>query len=360
MNFEEAEAKFRQLQARVQRGEPISRAEYEEQVSRLAVQDNNGVLWEINPRTGKWMYFDGAEWVAGTPPGHDNSTVMPMPSPVAPPAASTQPAAPTTSPAPRAAPSPKPVAPPPQSAPQRVSSAPRPVPSAPSKPPLGTEPVPTFRRTGQDKKTAPARPSGNIPSGRDQPSARPPRPNDGTDRNREWIPLAIGAVVLLICATLLFVGGNFALSALGSTKTPTRSALPLVTNTPVPTIVRLPSPTPVPPTPIPVTGKVIERTVNVREQPNTKAKILTTVKKDKALTLIARNDDGTWYRVNLENLTQPGWIFGATLQVTGGDPQTLPVAGPTPTPTKAAGPPPPVQPTATLTPIGVIPPTPKP
>ena len=62
MNFDEAEARFRELQSRVQRGEAISRAEYEEQVSQLAVQDRNGVLWEINPRTGKWMYFDGAEW----------------------------------------------------------------------------------------------------------------------------------------------------------------------------------------------------------------------------------------------------------------------------------------------------------
>src|SRR5574341_2374403 len=78
MTFEEAEKKFRELQARVQRGEPISRADYEEQVAQLAVQDERGVLWEINPRTGKWMYFDGAEWVVGRPPGHDQSTVMPI------------------------------------------------------------------------------------------------------------------------------------------------------------------------------------------------------------------------------------------------------------------------------------------
>src|SRR5512147_1899293 len=77
MTFEEAEAKFRQLQARVQRGEAISRAEYEDQVSLLSVTDDNGVLWEINPRTGKWMYFDGAEWVSGSPPGHDTSSVIP-------------------------------------------------------------------------------------------------------------------------------------------------------------------------------------------------------------------------------------------------------------------------------------------
>ena len=86
MTFDEAEARFRELQARVQRGEAISRVEYEDQVSQLAVQDDRGVLWEINPRTGKWMYFDGAEWVGGTPPGRDNSTVMPVPRGPTPPA----------------------------------------------------------------------------------------------------------------------------------------------------------------------------------------------------------------------------------------------------------------------------------
>ncbi|MBI3741129.1 MAG: hypothetical protein HY257_05170, partial [Chloroflexi bacterium] len=78
MTFDEAESKFKELQARVQRGEAISRAEYEAQVSQLGVYDDKGVLWEINPRTGKWMYFDGAEWVPGRPPGRDQSTVMPL------------------------------------------------------------------------------------------------------------------------------------------------------------------------------------------------------------------------------------------------------------------------------------------
>src|SRR5512140_1897599 len=94
MTFEEAEARFRELQARVQRGEAISRAEYEDQVSQLAVQDDRGVLWEINPRTGKWMYFDGAEWVGGTPPGRDHSTVMPAPRGPVPPTANVQPSTP--------------------------------------------------------------------------------------------------------------------------------------------------------------------------------------------------------------------------------------------------------------------------
>ena len=43
MTFDEAERKFRDLQARVQRGEPISRADYEAMVAELAVQDDRGV-----------------------------------------------------------------------------------------------------------------------------------------------------------------------------------------------------------------------------------------------------------------------------------------------------------------------------
>ncbi len=363
MNFEEAEARFRQLQARVQRGEPISRAEYEEQVSQLAVQDQNGVLWEINPRTGKWMYFDGAEWVAGTPPGHDNSTVMPLPG------AST--AAPTTSPPPAASvattppqPTPKPVAPAPLPV-TRPAAASAPAPKAPAAP----EPVQAYRRVGQDKKPAPAKPSGGAPSGGAQPLARPPKQNGGSGRNREWVPLAIGAVVLLACAILLFVGGNFALSALSPAKTPTRVALPpTVPPTAVPTIVRLPSPTPLPPTPEPVMAKVIERTVNVRATPSTAAKKVAELKKDKALTLLVKSaplkgSDGkmyTWYQVNVEGLAEPGWVREDTIQITSGDAKTLPTSGPTPTPTKAAGPPPPAQPTATLTPIGGAAPTRKP
>jgi hypothetical protein len=77
MSFEEAEIRFREIQARVQRGEPINRAQYEELVGQIAVQDGNGTLWEINPRTAKWMYFDGAEWQEGVPPGRVSKFVFP-------------------------------------------------------------------------------------------------------------------------------------------------------------------------------------------------------------------------------------------------------------------------------------------
>jgi len=181
--------------------------------------------------------------------------------------------------------------------------------------------------------------------------------------NREWIPLAIGAVVLLLCAIFLFVGGNFALGALGSKPTPTRTLAPTLPATAVPTVVRLPTVPPPTATPQPVLAKVIERAVNVRNGPSTKNKIISSLKKDNQVTLIGRNDDSTWYQVNIVGAAAPGWVFGETLEIVSGDPTTLPVVGPTPTPTKGSAPPPAVQPTPTLVPLGTLPtptPTPKP
>jgi len=333
MTFEEAEARFRQLQARVQRGEPISRAEYEEQVSQLAVQDNNGQLWEINPRTSKWMYFDGAEWVSGTPPGYDTSQIIPMPGASA--SANT--------------PTPKPLTPP---LPPRATA-----PSASAS--TSSESVPTYKRATPDKK-----PSIGAPTSDDK-SAKPGRA--GAMGRREWIPFVIGAVVLLVCAIGLFVGGNVLVNTLSPTKapTPTRTLVAAV-NSPVPTVVRLPSPTPIPPTPVPVTAKISSDTpANVRNKPTvTGSTILTKLKKDTAITLVAAGPvDGPnqWFQINLPDNPAPAWIRNDTFQLVSGDPKTLPLAGVTPTPTpKATTVPLPAQPTATATVLGVIPPTPKP
>lgn len=354
MNFEEAEAKFRELQARVQRGEPISRAEYEDQVQQLAVQDQNGILWEINPRTGKWMYFDGAEWVSGAPPGHENSAVIRSSATPSAPA----PSAPPVSPAPSAPTAARPAPPP-------ASSVPVPArPVAPSPPP------PRAAVPSAPKSPAEAKPSPRWR--REKSSAAPPPPDEGTPRagllgskNREWIPLAIGAVVLLLCAVLLFIGGNFALNAFSPKPTATRTLLPLPSPTPVPTMVRLPTQPPPTATPAPVMAKIAEALVNVRAQPNTRSTILTRLKKGTQVTLVAvgpAEGNNVWYQVNLADRPGPAWIRSDTLQIISGDPKTLPPAGGTqPAPPAATKPPagaPP--PTATLTPIGVLPPTPKP
>lgn len=357
MNFDEAEAKFRELHSRVQRGEPISRAEYEDQVSQLAVQDDRGVLWEINPRTGKWMYFDGAEWVGGTPPGRDQSTVMPMPprapTPPAPtpsprpptpatPLASVS-ASPPTRPAAPIPPSPRPPAPPSASVPASLSTGLE-----------SPELIQPYVRVSPDQPTASPTSTGGAPLGRGQTPPRVLRRGPLGKPNREWVPLAIGAIVLLLCAILLFFGGRFVLGSLGTLATPTRATLvPLATNTPMPTVVRLPT-QPLPSaTPAPVIAKVIEKTVNVRATPSTKAKVIGTLKKDNQISLTGRNEKGDWYQVNIAGAAEPGWVFGETLQIVSGDPKTLPVVGgATPTATKAATAPSAPQITPTLTPIG--------
>ena len=362
MNFDEAEARFRELQSRVQRGEAISRAEYEEQVSQLAVQDRNGVLWEINPRTGKWMYFDGAEWVSGTPPGHDTSAVIPIQGRGA--------AAPNAgAPAPSAPPPAPPVSTPPSSSPPPMRPVAPPVPPRPVTPPSAAPPA-TARTSPeslkpyvrpQDKSAGPPPPPASAhPGSASRPARSSPLAMFGP--NREWVPLAIGAVVLLLCAILLFVGGQFAISSLGGGTKPTstRTLAPTLPATAVPTRVALPTLPPPTATPAPVLAKVIEKTVNVRNGPSTKNKVVSSLKLNNQITLVGRNSDSTWFQVNIAGSTEPGWVFGATIQIASGDPNSLPIAGPTPTPTKASAAAPAAQPTPTLAPLGTLPtPTPK-
>jgi hypothetical protein len=333
MNFEQSEAKFKELQARVQRGEAISRAQYEEQVSSLAVQDDHGNLWEINPRSGKWMRFDGASWVVDTPPGRG------APAPSAPEPATTQ----TAKPQPMmTTPTPKSTAPQASIPPAQLRQQPT------SKPPA--------RNVGATNRPEPRKTAGSKPPADESPKS---------GSRREWIPLAIGAVVLFACAVFVLLGYNFiAPIVFKATATPTRAVAILPTA--VPTIVRLPSPTPLPPTPIPVAAVAKENNVNVRSSPSTAASKAATLRKDQAVTLVGRTaplraSDGksyTWYQINLVGATAPGWVREDVVTITSGDPNTLPQAGPAPTPTatpRVQAPPAGPQPTATLTPIGVIP-----
>lgn len=305
MTFEEAEAKFKQLQARVQRGEAISRAEYEEEVGKLAVQDRNGTLWEINPRTGKWMYFDGAEWVSGAPPGHDTSTVIPLKD-----LAATQAASAPAAPAPTAAPT--------TPTPARVT------------PPPPASGVPPFTRTApKTQPPARAKSPATPPSG--QASERSARPSPLGGRNREWIPLAIGSVVLLLCAVMLFVSAQVVLPMLSPKPTPTRTMTLARPTTALPLPTTMPTVTPIPPTPAPVIAKVTAATLNIRAEPNSKSARLGVLRKDNQVTFLAQakgeaiEGDDLWFLINIPNSTQQGWVFfGKNFQIVSGNPQTLP------------------------------------
>ena len=348
MTFDEAERKFRELQTRVQRGEPISRADYEAMVAELAVQDDRGVLWEINPRTGKWMYFDGAEWVVGRPPGRDQSTVIPVSQAMTPPPGATPPPMPRS----QLAPPPTGATPPPMPIQARPAGAtPPPTPRsaftpAPQPRPAGATPPPQPRPGAAPSAQMSAPPPESVQEG---PGAeggiqrtRMKSPFGGGP-NREWIPLAIAAVVLLFCAVVIFAVAIFNGGSLfggSATRTPTRVAVR--TSTPIPPTVALPSPTPLPPTPVPVTAKITVTTANVRASPRT-GRVITTLKRDASITLIARSEDSLWFQINVAGQPAPAWIALEVMQITSGDPKTLPVAkaaAPS-NPTQTTGAPPP-------------------
>ena len=283
MTFDEAEARFRDLYTQMQRGGGISRAVYEDRVNKLAVQDEQGVWWEIHPHTARWMYFDGLHWVESAPPGRTQAKVMV-----------------STAPATRVSP---PV-------PPRTTPAPKPDSAAPVRPGmLGQTPVATPRGIPSARRETTARGAGGAPM-----------------RNLEWVPFAIGALVLFACAVLLFVGGQFALGALGPKPrvTPT-SIASLSTITPLPTVFPLPSNLLPSPTPVVVLAKVIEARVNVRAAPSTRADIVGRIQRDDVINLIGRNSDASWYQVSIAGRKEPAWVFAATLQVTNGDPKNLPV-----------------------------------
>ncbi len=284
-DFTTAEAKYRELRARMERGESISRSEFEEQVSQLAVREQNGAWWKIHPYTACWMYYDGADWVMGLPPGRERATVD-------------------------------------------IDSTAGAMAAQPS-------PMPQSARASAERVT-------NLPDAATRRSSRLTLPrvrNDGTVRlpslrrkyvqvsnRRAWIALGVASVILVACIVLIFFGGQLVVAALVEDPTPTRAPLvQLPTPTPYPTVVRqptLPLPTA---TPVPVLAKVIERRVNVRAGPSLDAQIVGKIQQDDLLTLIGISQDDEWYRVMIAGRTEPAWVFAETLEVTRGDPGTLPI-----------------------------------
>jgi len=72
--------RYRQLAGRLARGE-INRQQLYEEAGKLRAQDESGRWWTINPADGTFLFYDGAGWLPGQPPGF------------APPTAGQQPAA---------------------------------------------------------------------------------------------------------------------------------------------------------------------------------------------------------------------------------------------------------------------------
>ena len=82
MDFNDVEKKFRELKARLDEG-TIDEREFEVELRRLQVLDEQGRYWMIGARSGLWYYYDGAKWVLAEPPAEAvaASTQAPPPKP---------------------------------------------------------------------------------------------------------------------------------------------------------------------------------------------------------------------------------------------------------------------------------------
>lgn len=294
VNFNKAEFKFRELAARLKGGELANLGEFEQRVSQLAVLDLRGVVWQINPRTGKWMYYDGAEWVRGIPPGHDSSTVLSV---------------------------------------AELDNRHH------AKPASGTIPTPGVRcppKAGPTSETPMNKSDGNRqPHGSPAWDAPPreaasyvveePRASVLAIHRRktlDWIPLAVASTTLFICSITLLVGGRIvgatAVASPSATRTQIHAAVftatlvAFPTETSTPALVRLPA-------------NVSETLVNLRAAPSTKARIIGKTRKNDEIILIGRNSDASWYRVTVGANSPPAWIFAETVDVQSGNVESLPI-----------------------------------
>ncbi len=67
LTFEEAEKKFKEIKKLHEEGK-LSKEEYKALLKDLIVKGEDGRVWGIGERSGKWYYRDGDEWVLGEPP----------------------------------------------------------------------------------------------------------------------------------------------------------------------------------------------------------------------------------------------------------------------------------------------------
>lgn len=132
---------------------------------------------------------------------------------------------------------------------------------------------------------------------------------------------------------------------------PTAVPTDVPTNTPAPTATQVPTVAPTnttapTATPAPITG-VVKSTLNVREQPTTKAKLLGVLKKDDVVTLVGRTEDKAWLQINYPpGDTTTAWVIAERIDTTANLDTLTPIAAASPTtaatqvavqPTAAAG-----------------------
>jgi hypothetical protein len=351
MDFVTAEEKFNELQARIRRGEPMSEDQYQEELAKLMVQDDSGVFWSLEPGTGRWLYFNGTEWMPGMPPKQAPAPVMVAPIVQAQTAseapASTSPAyqEPTYT-------EPRTEAPTSYYAPSDVtqpteytgsyagSQGYTPEPAMSSSPytspldsstSLDADGMPTYVRMPEADTT-------NVPTGGIPPRpVREASPLAVPGGERAWLPFAFGALVLLLCAVVLFFGvrGLPQFSGGTASQQPTEEPTEEITDVlPTETVELEPTespqateePTPEPqPTAVPQPFTAAPTDVlNIRQGPARTTPSLGRLQPGQEVVVVGRNADSTWLQIQIPNSPDFGWV-SAEFVTTSGDVNTLPV-----------------------------------
>jgi len=83
MDFAEAEQKYRELEEQLLRGE-LKEEEFLALVARLRLIDEEGRRWMLSGRTGRWLLYDGQQWVLAEPPQPKTAPMAPKPAPLTP------------------------------------------------------------------------------------------------------------------------------------------------------------------------------------------------------------------------------------------------------------------------------------
>src|SRR5581483_9173517 len=157
---------------------------------------------------------------------------------------------------------------------------------------------------------------------------------------RAWLPFAFGALVLLLCAVVLFFGVrglpqfNGTSASNQPTEEPTQEVsevLPTETVELVPTDVPAPTEAPteeVQPTEKPQPVKATTTDVlNIRQGPARTTPSLGKLPKGTEVTVVGRNADASWLQIQIPDKTDLGWVSAEFVTITG-DVNSLPNAEP--------------------------------
>lgn len=71
MDFQAADRRYAELQWQRNSG-TLDQEEFEAELEKLMVKDQQGRWWSKSKRTGEWHYFNGSTWMPGTPVDHDS------------------------------------------------------------------------------------------------------------------------------------------------------------------------------------------------------------------------------------------------------------------------------------------------